>query len=149
MHRVQHQMSYPVAPVDMLNSREMEQQRQQFQMLSEPNQHPYMLQTNFGFQNPFAHQHIQQHISPMVPEHLPQELHYGNPYIDQIPHRSYDLEESSEPTTRPRLTKEQVDFFEREFAENSKPPSTYKRALALQTSIDYNRISVSILFAMC
>ena len=54
-----------------------------------------------------------------------------------------DFDDGNETTTRPRLTKEQVDVLEGEFQRNAKPNSGTKRHLAQVTSLNLPRVAVS------
>lgn len=57
-----------------------------------------------------------------------------------------EYDEGQEVTTRPRLTKEQVEVLENEFLKNCKPSSMLKRQLAAHTSLSLNRVAVSYPF---
>lgn len=50
--------------------------------------------------------------------------------------------ETEEVSTRPRLTKEQVEVLEAEFQANHKPNSQVKRNLAIQTGLKFQRVGV-------
>ena len=54
-----------------------------------------------------------------------------------------EFEDSVEPSTRPRLTKDQVDVLESQFQAQPKPNSNVKRQLAVQTSLTLPRVAVS------
>lgn len=54
-----------------------------------------------------------------------------------------------EVSTRPRLTKEQVEILESQFQANHKPSSTVKRQLAMQTMLSLPRVAVSLLEKSC
>lgn len=51
--------------------------------------------------------------------------------------------EMEEISTRPRLTKEQVEVLEAQFQANHKPNSQVKRQLAIQTNLKFQRVGVS------
>lgn len=78
------------------------------------------------------------------------ELHY-NPYAgfpdyaDDAQAGIYygEFEDSSEISTRPRLTRDQVDILEQEFQKNPKPNSMLKRHLAATTNLNLPRVAVS------
>ena len=62
------------------------------------------------------------------------------------PHAGYyeEFEEmNGEPSTRPRLTKDQVEVLEAQFQANHKPSSVIKRQLAMQTMLSLPRVAVS------
>jgi hypothetical protein len=50
---------------------------------------------------------------------------------------------NGEPSTRPRLTKDQVEVLEAQFQANHKPSSVVKRQLAMQTMLTLPRVAVS------
>jgi hypothetical protein len=50
---------------------------------------------------------------------------------------------NGETSTRPRLTKDQVEVLEAQFQANHKPSSTVKRQLAMQTMLSLPRVAVS------
>lgn len=54
-----------------------------------------------------------------------------------------EYEDEQEITTRPRLTREQVDVLEAQFQTHPKPNSSTKRELALQTTLTLPRVAVS------
>lgn len=141
MNHQRHQYPFLSNSHDLYTTKDLERRHSLYQLSSDQRHHSFALPHQLSFQHPFNHQHLTTHVPQMVPQHFAQDFSFGLGY-DHMPHGLMEHDDSNEPTTRPRLTKEQVDFFEREFAANSKPPSTYKRALALQTNIDYNRISV-------
>ncbi|KAK5091582.1 hypothetical protein LTR05_001767 [Lithohypha guttulata] len=62
---------------------------------------------------------------------------------DILPAGAYmeEYDEGQEVTTRPRLTKEQVEVLENEFLKNCKPSSMLKRQLAAHTSLSLNRVA--------
>lgn len=51
---------------------------------------------------------------------------------------------NGEPSTRPRLTKDQVEVLEAQFQANHKPSSVVKRQLAMQTMLTLPRVAVSL-----
>jgi len=55
-----------------------------------------------------------------------------------------EFEDCNEVSTRPRLTKDQVDTLEHEFQKNSKPNSMLKRNLAQTTNLHPQRVAVSL-----
>lgn len=55
-----------------------------------------------------------------------------------------DYDENSEVSTRPRLTKEQVEVLEAQFQAHSKPNSMVKKQLAIQTKLTLPRVAVCI-----
>ena len=75
-------------------------------------------------------------------------VHYAGPeYADfGYPMGAYyeDYEDmNGEPSTRPRLTKDQVEVLEAQFQANHKPSSVVKRQLAMQTMLSLPRVAVS------
>ncbi|KAK5945763.1 hypothetical protein PMZ80_002971 [Knufia obscura] len=92
------------------------------------------------------------HHQTQYPSFHPQlarpELSY-NPYIgfqdyaDDMHAGMYygDFEDSNEVSTRPRLTKDQVDILEHEFQKNAKPNSVLKRHLAATTNLNLPRVA--------
>ena len=66
-------------------------------------------------------------------------------YVDDVHTGIYypDFEDNNDNTTRPRLTKDQVDILEHEFQKNPKPNSMLKRHLAATTSLNLPRVAVS------
>ena len=75
-------------------------------------------------------------------------LTYGNAeYADFVPSGVYqeDYEDMGEVSTRPRLTKEQVEVLEAQFQANHKPNSVIKRQLAMQTQLSLPRVAVRFL----
>jgi len=70
--------------------------------------------------------------------------HYSHEYADFIPpemmHGEY--EEMGEVSTRPRLTKEQVEVLEAQFQTHPKPNGVLKRQLAIQTKLTLPRVAV-------
>lgn len=96
----------------------------------------------------------QQMYSPFVQQQHQQQqleeqyLQYGGPeYADfrftQGPYYE-ELEDVGEPSTRSRLTKEQVEVLEKQFQDNHKPTSMQKRQLAMQTMLSLPRVAVRI-----
>ena len=70
---------------------------------------------------------------------------YGDSYETFAPgFYAEDYDDNSEVTTRPRLTKDQVDVLEDEFQKNPKPNSQHKRGLAMVTGLSHNRVAVSL-----
>jgi hypothetical protein len=55
-----------------------------------------------------------------------------------------DYEEGAETSTRPRLTRDQVDVLESQFQAQPKPNSNVKRQLAVQTKLTLPRVAVSV-----
>lgn len=55
-----------------------------------------------------------------------------------------EYEDGTEPSTRPRLTKDQVDVLESQFQAQPKPNSNVKRQLAVQTNLTLPRVAVSL-----
>lgn len=70
---------------------------------------------------------------------------YGTEYADfMYPGMGQDeFGEMEEISTRPRLTKEQVEVLESQFQANHKPNSQVKRQLAIQTKLTLPRVAVS------
>lgn len=85
--------------------------------------HPHMTQPELYY-NPYAH------LSDYA------EDVYGGMYHGE-------LEDCNEVSTRPRLTKDQVDILEHEFQKNPKPNSMLKRNLAATTNLHPQRVAVS------
>ena len=54
-----------------------------------------------------------------------------------------EYEDGGEVSTRPRLTREQVEVLETQFQANHKPSSSVKRQLAAQTNLSLPRVAVS------
>jgi hypothetical protein len=57
-----------------------------------------------------------------------------------MPHNEYG--DSQEVSTKPRLTKEQVELLESHFQANHKPSSQVKRELAIQAGLTNSRVGV-------
>jgi hypothetical protein len=55
-----------------------------------------------------------------------------------------EYEDGEEASTRPRLTKDQVDLLESHFQAQPKPNSNVKRQLAVQTNLTLPRVAVSL-----
>ena len=95
-----------------------------------------------GHQGPI---HYPQHTSQ--PQHLDRYFlgHSHSDFADFAHHGSMmdEYEEGAEPSTRPRLTKDQVDVLESQFQEQPKPNSNVKRQLAVQTNLTLPRVAVS------
>lgn len=53
-----------------------------------------------------------------------------------------DYDDSAEVSTRPRLTKEQVEVLEAQFQSHPKPNSMVKKQLAHQTKLSLPRVAV-------
>lgn len=73
-------------------------------------------------------------------------LRYGNDdYVDLLAAAPMQDEfgDMEEISTRPRLTKQQVEILESQFQANHKPNSQVKRQLALQTNLKFQRVGVS------
>jgi hypothetical protein len=97
------------------------------------------------------------HIGHQAPVHYPQHTsqpqhldgyflgHSHSDFADFAHHASMmdDYEDGVEPSTRPRLTKDQVDVLESQFQAQPKPNSNVKRQLALQTNLSLPRVAVS------
>ena len=68
-------------------------------------------------------------------------------YPDFVTHCTMqdELEEGGEVSTRPRLTKEQVDVLEAEFQSHPKPNGIVKRELAIQTKLSLQRVAVCLI----
>lgn len=82
-----------------------------------------------------AHGHQMEHFYP----------NYGQAeFADFAPHGGMqdEFEENGEVSTRPRLTKEQVEVLETQFQQHPKPNSVAKRQLALQTKLTLPRVAV-------
>ena len=62
-------------------------------------------------------------------------------YYRQLPMLD-DYDDHSENTSRPRLTKDQVDTLEAQFQAHPKPNSNIKRQLAVQTNLSLPRVAV-------
>lgn len=85
-----------------------------------------------GFLPQFPQHEVSYHAYAAFPDYaddLRAGLHYGD--FDEI-------------STRPRLTKEQVDILEHEFQKNPKPNSVLKRHLAATTNLNLPRVAVSL-----
>lgn len=54
-----------------------------------------------------------------------------------------DFDDPSEVSTRPRLTKDQVEVLEAQFLSHPKPNSMVKKQLAMQTKLTLPRVAVS------
>lgn len=55
-----------------------------------------------------------------------------------------DYDDMGEVTSRPRLTKEQVEVLEAQFQAHPKPNSVVKRQLAMQTKLSLPRVAVCV-----
>lgn len=112
---------------------------------------PHAPQAHTFYEQQAQHQ-LQQ--SQMYAAYLPQQaqnpeelyLGYGGPEYAGFPYPQgpyYDEHEDyGEPSTRPRLTKEQVEVLEKQFQDNHKPTSMQKRQLAMQTMLSLPRVAV-------
>jgi hypothetical protein len=97
------------------------------------------------------------HIGHQAPIHYPQHTsqsqhleryflgHSHSDFADFAHHASMmdEYEDGTEPSTRPRLTKDQVDVLESQFQAQPKPNSNVKRQLAVQTNLSLPRVAVS------
>jgi hypothetical protein len=97
------------------------------------------------------HQQQQQLYAAYVQpqQHLEEQyLHYGGPEFADFGYAAggfyEEYEEAGEPSTRPRLTKEQVEVLESQFQQNHKPSSVVKRQLAMQTMLSLPRVAVRV-----
>ena len=104
----------------------------------------------------FYEQHAQEQLrhSQMYGGYPPQQVHhmeeayiaYAAPEYAGFPYPQgayYDeFEDVGETSTRPRLTKEQVEVLEKQFQDNHKPTSMQKRQLAMQTMLSLPRVAV-------
>lgn len=72
--------------------------------------------------------------------------HFPRSEWDYVPGGLYqeEYEEGGEISTRPRLTKEQVEVLEAQFQANHKPNSVVKRQLAMQTKLSLPRVAVGV-----
>lgn len=96
---------------------------------------------------------FQSHSQPQFPAYaqpgyVPQPLYSQYGYPDHLEFGSVAMvgdewDDPNEITTRPRLTKEQVDVLESQFQEHPKPNSLQKRQLAMQTKLSLPRVAVS------
>ena len=98
---------------------------------------------------PISHQEqVHYSLHPSLPQHLdsyfPAQSH--GDYADFGHHASMldDFEDGGETSTRPRLTKDQVDVLESQFQAQPKPNSNVKRQLAVQTKLTLPRVAVSL-----
>lgn len=111
---------------------------------------PHHIPTNIVFPPPQVQymQYPQQHA------YVQQSLYnqYGFPELTDfgsIGMMGEDYEDPNETTTRPRLTKEQVDVLEAQFQEHPKPNSMQKKQLAMQTKLSLPRVAVSTGASLC
>lgn len=94
---------------------------------------------------------------PFAPYMQPQQAHHQpdmmyHPYGYPTDYAEYlhmglmpdEFDMEGEVTTRPRLTKEQVDILETQFQAHPKPNSMVKRQLAAQTKLTLPRVAVSV-----
>jgi hypothetical protein len=98
------------------------------------------------------------HVGHQAPIHYPQPTsqpqhldryflaHSHSDFADFTHHASMmdEYDDSAEPSTRPRLTKDQVDVLESQFQAQPKPNSNVKRQLAVQTNLTLPRVAVSL-----
>lgn len=91
-----------------------------------------------------------QHQQPQQ-SFLPEAMYHSYPFLDYadfplsgLMHEEYD--DSSEISTRPRLTKDQVEVLESQFQSHPKPNSMVKKQLAIQTKLTLPRVAVSALW---
>src|SRR2546421_3552188 len=95
--------------------------------------------------------HYPQHTSQ--PQHLDRHFlgHSHSDFADFAHHASMmdEYDEGAEPSTRPRLTKDQVDVLESQFKAQPKPNSNVKRQLAVQTNLTLPRVAVSSPNILC
>jgi hypothetical protein len=97
--------------------------------------------------------HLSQQPPVRYPQPAPQAQHLesyftGHPhgdFADFGPHAAVpdDYDDGVEPSSRPRLTKDQVDVLESQFQAQPKPNSNVKRQLAVQTKLTLPRVAVS------
>ena len=111
---------------------------------------------DFSTQHPFPLQHQPQVYYQAVPYPAytvhPQQQQidgYYNPYnnaeyADFISARLLhdDFADMEEISTRPRLTREQVEVLEAQFQANHKPNTQVKKQLAIQTNLGLQRVGV-------
>ena len=90
------------------------------------------------------------HYPPVAPppQHL-ESYFTGQPpcdFADLGHHMSMidDYEDGAETSSRPRLTKDQVDVLESQFQAQPKPNSNVKRQLAVQTKLSLARVAVRL-----
>lgn len=72
---------------------------------------------------------------------------YFQDVFEQLPHGMYPegyIDDSNEPTTRPRLTPDQQAVLETQFLSNPKPSSATKKNLAQMTKLSPARVAVSV-----
>jgi Homeodomain len=131
----------------------MDYPREQFPYhVASQQDHPHQqYQQQHQLQHPqhVGHPSLPYEHCPVRPHHV--EAYYPSPshgpYVDygSIPpdDESYEnFEGCSEISTRPRLTKEQVEVLEAQFQAHPKPNSNVKRQLALQTKLTLPRVAV-------
>ena len=89
--------------------------------------------------------HYPHHISQVQHNDAYFPRHSHTDYADFGQHSSLqdEYDDGGEVSTRPRLTKEQVDVLESQFQAQPKPNSIVKRQLALQTKLTLPRVAVS------
>lgn len=71
---------------------------------------------------------------------------------EQLPHGMFPegyIDDSNEPTTRPRLTPDQQAVLETQFLSNPKPSSATKKNLAQMTKLSPARVAVSVTASSC
>src|SRR2546423_15026014 len=99
---------------------------------------------NMGPQEPIhysAHTSLPQHIGNYFPAHL--HTHFADSERQASTTEDYD-DGGGETSTRPRLTKDQVDVLESQFQAQPKPNSNVKRHLAVQTKLTLPRVALSL-----
>lgn len=98
------------------------------------------------------------HLGHQAPVHYPQpapQPQHMERYFTGHPHNDFadfghpastldDYEDGIETSSRPRLTKDQVDVLESQFQAQPKPSSNVKRQLAVQTKLTLPRVAVSL-----
>ncbi|EXJ91127.1 hypothetical protein A1O1_04236 [Capronia coronata CBS 617.96] len=107
------------------------------------------LQDSFSF--PVQHQQQMYYPGVTYPDYLLQPQHPLDDYHASFGMAEYadfmapgmlndEFGEGEEVSTRPRLTKEQVEILEAQFQANHKPNSQVKRQLAIQTNLKFQRV---------
>jgi hypothetical protein len=97
--------------------------------------------------------HLSQQPPVRYPQPAPPPQHLES-YFTGHPHGDFadfghhaavldDYDDGVEPSSRPRLTKDQVDVLESQFQAQPKPNSNVKRQLAVQTKLTLPRVAVS------
>lgn len=96
------------------------------------------------------------YYQPMSYPSYMQSMSQTTDYYPRYPHAEYtdfmrpglmqdEYDDAGEVSTRPRLTKEQVDVLESQFQAHPKPNSLVKRQLAMQTKLTLPRVAVCCL----